>query len=209
MAPPQLPAVLSKCWKLMTLKGTFGILVGSASAITLLYLNQPSYDPFGLSLFLQAATLIAFLVLYLGLYALLDGVCAFTMGFRLQGQMCRWWALLGKGFISVALGIAVWIWPRFFMPSLSVWIAVWAFLVEILELTQGIDPNGYGARNRQCLWAGLFAWAFGALLLIGGFSGKSLIGLLSVYALISAIPTLWLAVHLRGLAKSLPAENAA
>jgi hypothetical protein len=52
------------------------------------------------------------------------------------------------------------------------------------------------------------AWAFGFLLLFGGFSGKTLIGLLSIYAFLSAIPVLLLAFHLRGLAKSLPAESA-
>jgi hypothetical protein len=107
MTPPQLPAVLSKCWKLMALKGSLGILLGLAAGITPAYLNLQSFDRFGLSMFLEAATLIAFLILYLGLYALLDGVCAFTMGFRLYGQMCRCGPCWGRG-------SSVWAWARRF-----------------------------------------------------------------------------------------------
>ena len=199
--------VLSRCWKLMTLKGSLGILVGFASTATLVVIDSRAHDLFGVSFFLEAATLAACLILYLGLYSLLDGVCAFTMGFRLYGYLCRWWALIGKGFLGLGFCVGLWTWPRTLLPHLPHWIAIWAFSVGTLEVVQGLDPKGYPARRRQCLSSGALTWTLGILLVTVPFGGHGLIGLLSAYALLSAVPILLLASHLRGLAGSYEREG--
>lgn len=201
--PPPLNFAMAKCWKLMTLKGTLATLLGLGSAGWLLWLYSQPADIFGASIFLQWANLAAFLILYLGLYALVDGVCAFTMGYRLFGQMCRLWALVGKGLLSLGLVAALWLWPRALLQSLPLWIAVWAFFVGVLEIIQGFDPQGYPPRKRQCFWSGTITWALGVLLIFGHFGGRTLIGVVSGYAFLSAVPVFLLAFHLRGLAKSL------
>jgi len=207
METQPLPIAMAKCWKLMTLKGSLGALVGLAAAVSFFRMLGQAHDIFGVSFFLEAATLAAFLILYLGLYTLVDGVCAFTMGYRLFGQMCRLWALIGKGIISLGICLALWIWPRTFIQFLPLCIAGWAFLVGLLEIIQGLDPQGYPPRKRQCLWTGVITWVLGILLVFGHFGGRSLIGVISAYALVSAVPIFLLAFHLRGLAKSLPAET--
>lgn len=209
MTTPSLNLAMAKCWKLMTLKGTLAALLGAGSAGWLLWLYSQPGDIFGVSLFLQWANLAAFLILYLGLYALVDGVCAFTMGFRLYGQLCRLWALLGKGLLSLGLVLALWLWPRALLQSLPLWVAAWAFIVGILEITQGFDPYGYPPRKRQCLWSGIITWVLGGLLVFGHFGGRALIGVVSAYAFLSAVPVFLLAFHLRGLAKALRVEEKA
>lgn len=207
MTTQPLPVAMAKCWKLMTLKGSLGALVGLTAALSFFRMYGQAQDIFGVSFFLEAATLAAFLILYLGLYTLVDGVCAFTMGYRLFGQICRWWALISKGILSLGLCLALWIWPRVLIQYLPLYIAGWAFIVGLLEVVQGLDPNGYHARNRQCLWTGIITWILGVLLVFGHFGGRTLIGVISAYALVSAIPVFLLAFHLRGLAKSLPATT--
>lgn len=196
--------LMAKFWWILALRGALGILLGLASVVWILSLDQSCFDLFGMSLFFRHAMILATLILLLGLYAFIDGAFALILGFQDYGGGRRWRALIVEGFLSVGLGLWTWLNPYATVLVLLYWIAAWAVVTGFLEFLQGMQLTEYKDRRKPLLYAGLASMAFGFLILGFRSGGTRLVWLMGIYAFLSGIPLLMLGLRLRHFAHPRP-----
>ncbi len=194
--------LMAKFWWILALRGFLGILLGLVSIAWILYLNQGSVDLFGLSIFLKPAAIIATLILFLGIYAFIDGLFAILLGSQDYGDGRRWWSLLAEGVLSVGLGLLTWLQPNLTALVLLYGIAAWAVFTGLLEVFQGFELNEYKDRRRPFLFAGLTSVVFGILIFFFRVGGADLVWLMGIYAFLFGIPLLTLGWRLKRFAHS-------
>lgn len=125
--------IMAKFWWILAARGILGILLGLAAIGWIITLNGYYPDGFGLSLFAKWATIVATLVLVLGLYAFLDGLFAILLGVQDYGDGRRWWALIMEGLLSIELGILAWLKPESAVLVLLYWVAGGLFSLVSLK----------------------------------------------------------------------------
>ncbi len=189
--------IMAKFWWILAVRGILGILLGLVSIGWIIALNGYYPDGFGLSLFAKWATIVATLVLLLGLYAFLDGFFAVLLGAQDYGDGRRWWTLIVEGILSIGLGVLTWLKPDSVLLMLLYWVAGWAFLTGFLEIFQAFDLNEYKERRRPLFFAGLCSVVFAVLILAFREGGITLVWLMGTYAFAFGIPLLVFAFRLR------------
>jgi uncharacterized membrane protein HdeD (DUF308 family) len=194
--------IMAKFWWILAARGILGILLGLASVGWIVALSGIAQEGLGLTLFAKWATIVATLVLLLGLYAFLDGLFAVILGAQDYGDGRRWWTLIAEGLLSIGLGILTWLKPEWAVLALLYWIAGWAVLTGLLEIFQAADLNEYKERRSPLYFAGFCSLAFGGLILIFRAGGITLVSLMGAYAFAFGIPLLVLSLRLRRYAKA-------
>jgi len=196
--------IMARFWWILALRGGLGILLGLASLGWILILGGFRPDLFGSTLFAHWAGILGTLILLLGMYAFLDGAFSVILGAQDYGEGRRWWALVGEGIISLALGAAVLLKPDLAAMTLLYWLAAWALLTGILEIRQAFNWAEYEQRRTPFFFAGLCSLFFGLMVLLVGAGGIPLVWLTAAYAFASGIPLMVLALRLRRYAKAYP-----
>lgn len=192
--------IMAKFWWILALRGALGIFLGLAALVWIWNLEVTPMDLFGLSFSFKPAMVVATLLLFIGIYAFVDGFFALLLGAQDYGDGRRWGILVAEGITSMVLGISTWVWPSASLVLLYV-IATWAVMTGILEIIQGLDLNEYKERRGPFFMAGLCSIVFGFAIALF-HTGVTLAWLLGAFAFLSGIPLMVLALRLKSFAKT-------
>jgi uncharacterized membrane protein HdeD (DUF308 family) len=178
-------ALISKWW-VLALRGILGILFG---LVALVY---------------PGITLVT-LVLFLGAYAVVDGVFALFTAVGGAGNDRLWYVL--EGIIGIGVGILIFSFPGISERLLIYVIAAWAILTGVLEIMAGFELPI--SRDWLLVLAGLASVVFGVLVFINPGSGAlAIVWLIGIYALVFGAVLVVLAFRLRGLGSSASPQTA-
>jgi uncharacterized membrane protein HdeD (DUF308 family) len=171
-----------KRWWLISLRGLIALVLG----IVLLVL-----DP------LMAAEL---LILFIGIYALLDGIFALTVGIiNKPPHSDRAW-LITEGIIGILAGIAILFAPLLAGVIIIYFIAFWALLTGILELVFSIAQWKYIPGAWMILVTGIISVLLGGLILANVVAGAVLlVVIVAVYLVIFGLLLMLLGFSLKNL----------
>jgi uncharacterized membrane protein HdeD (DUF308 family) len=120
---------------------------------------------FGLTAVFWPGMTLTTLALLIGLYALVDGTLAITMGASLHASRHVAWVILLQGVTGIALGLAVLWWSR--MPA--VWftrlVGIWALASGLLEALTALHLRRELPRESMLGLAGAASIALGIAML--------------------------------------------
>jgi uncharacterized membrane protein HdeD (DUF308 family) len=132
----------------------------------LLLLRGLAAIAFGVLAFFWPGLTLAALVYLWGAYAIVDGVIALWAAFSASGGDAgpRWWLAL-SGVVSILAGIVAFAYTGMTALVLLMFIAVWAILIGVLQLYAAIQLWRVLDNAWWLILSGLFAIAFGAVLI--------------------------------------------
>jgi uncharacterized membrane protein HdeD (DUF308 family) len=183
-----LAQVMSRAWWMLLLRGlaAFGLLV----------LTRP-----GISL--------ASLVLFFGVYSLVNGVLGFFSAIFGKPDAENRWLLVGGALVSVAIGLLTLYAPGLTALALLFYISVWAISTGMLEVAAAFRLR----REIQGEWmlalAGVVSIAFGIFLLARPGAGVlAVLSILAFFAILVGLLQVMLAFKVKGIASKLAAKAA-
>lgn len=189
--------IMARFWWILMGRGVLGIFLGLTALGWFFSREFSPHPPFGSASLLQPFTTIVVLLLFLGLYALMDGIFSVLLGAQDFGDGRRWWGLVSCGLVTCSLALTAWSRPDPWLAVLFYWIILWALVSGFLEVLQSFSMTEYRDRRRNFLFAGLCSIGFG-LFAIFFHGGATLLGLTGTYALLFGIPALVMGLRLRG-----------
>jgi len=158
---------MSGTWWAMVLRGIAAVLFGLAA------LFWP-----GLTLFV--------LLVYFGVYALVDGLLAIVAGIKASGG--RRWLLLVEGAPGLLAGLVVLFWPGTTALVLVYVISAWAIFTGLLKVLMAVAFRREIENGWLMILGGLLSVLFGVIL--GAMPGAglvTLVWLVGIYALILGV----------------------
>jgi uncharacterized membrane protein HdeD (DUF308 family) len=183
VANPALPAspmlhALSKNWWLLLLRGIAAIV-------------------FGVLTFVWPGITLLTLVLFYGVFALIDGVLAIAAAVMGGQPAPRWWLAI-VGLLGIAVGILTFMWPGITAVVLLLVIAAWAIAMGIFEIVGAIRLRKEIDNEWWLIAAGAISVLFGLSLIVQPQTGAlALLFVIGVYAILHGISLVWLALRLR------------
>jgi uncharacterized membrane protein HdeD (DUF308 family) len=171
-----------KRWWLISLRGLVALVLG----IVLLVL-----DP------LAAAEL---LILFIGIYALVDGIFALVVGIiNRPPHRDRGW-LIAEGIIGILAGIAILLAPVLAGVIIIYFIAFWALLTGILEIVFSIAEWKYIPGAWMILLTGIISVLLGGLILANIVAGVVLlVVIVAVYLVLFGLLLMLLGFSLKNI----------
>jgi uncharacterized membrane protein HdeD (DUF308 family) len=181
MAIHPLASILSTSWWVLLLRGLVAIAFG------VLTWAQP-----GISL--------AALVLLFGVFTLADGVLGVWTAISGRKDNAHWWVLLLWGLVSVAIGIVTFVAPGVTTMALLYYIAIWAIIIGVLQIIAAIRLRAEIKGEWLLGLAGLASVVFGVVLIVHPGAGVlTVLWLIALYAVLSGILLVFLALRMRSL----------
>lgn len=151
---------------------------------------------FGLIALLYPGIALLALIYVFGAYALLDGIFAVVVAIQERRTLPRWGWLLAEGLAGIALGIVAFASPGATALVLLYIVAAWAIVTGVLEI-----GAAFTLRNWLVGLSGLLSVVFGLLLLyVHPYQGlAALMWLLGIYAIAFGVVLIVHAFQLRSL----------
>lgn len=175
--------LLVPSWRPLAVRGALGVL-------------------FGMGAFLWPDVTLASLVLLFGIYALLDGAVAITIGARVRATDAGWLFPL-EGLLGVALGLLAVMWVGPTAIGLTIVVGAWALFTGALELAAAIRLRHEVPGTSFLAFGGAASVLLGLLLVGFPHAGSLLlVVLLGSYALVFGTAMLVLAMQLRSHGRS-------
>jgi len=172
--------ILSKWW-LVALRGLFAVILGI------------------LALIWPKPTMLVLILLF-GSYMLVDGIFTVFTGIASRGSFKRWWAVLLEGVTGILIGLLTFIWPNTTALVLLYFVAAWAIITGIFEIVAAIEFRSAIDGDWAMIFGGILSILFGVLLFAHpGAGAVSLLWLFAIYAIVSGILLMILALRLRQL----------
>lgn len=174
---PILPTLAGNWWALL-LRGIAAVLFGLAA------------------LFWSGLTLLV-LIVFFGVYAVIDGIFAIVIGIRGSGG--RRWLVMAEGALSVLAGLAVLFWPGLSALLVLYMISFWAILTGLLRVVMAIWLRREIEHEWLMILSGVLSVLFGVILgALPGVGLLSLVWLIGIYALIFGVALIAFSVMVRG-----------
>ncbi len=174
---------LARHWWLIVLRGVIAILIGL------------------MAFFWPGATLYALVILF-GAFAFADGLLSLINAFRVRGKEERWWVLLLKGILGIAVGAITFFNPQLTGTALLAFLSAWFVLSGILEIILAIRIRKEIEGEWALILAGALSVLFGILVLIKPVAGAIAIAWwIGAYALMFGILLITLGLRLRKVAR--------
>jgi len=168
-------------WWALALRGVIAIIFGILAVI------------------LPAITLLT-LVLLFGAYSFVDGVLAVIAGIVSRQRSDRWWAVLLEGVAGMIIGLLTFFWPGVTALVLLYLIAVWALVTGVLEIVAAIQLRRVITNEWFMILSGGASIIFGLLLIIfPGAGATGLVWLIGIYAIAFGALLVILAFRLRAM----------
>jgi uncharacterized membrane protein HdeD (DUF308 family) len=164
---------------------------------------------FGLLALLWPGITLAVFVLLFGAFAFVDGILLVLQSVTTRRREDYWWARLLHGLVSIAAGIAVFVWPGITLLVLAYIIAAYAIVTGILEIIGAIELRKTIKGELLMLVGGILLIAVGILLILRpGIGVIALVQTIGVFAVAYGIIIAALALRLRSLAhRPAPAQT--
>lgn len=138
------------------------------------------------AMFFRDATLLTILVFF-GVYSILDGVLAVWGGLRNREEGWGW--MLFQGIAGIAVGLLALRFPSTTVIALTLLVAFWALVIGAIRIWGAFELRRFKAQG--WLWAlvaGIAALLFGLALLINpGYGAVTLIWLIGVTAFVFGV----------------------
>jgi len=183
-----LASILHRGWWLLLLRGLAAIA-------------------FGVLTWFQPGISLAVLILFFGVYSLVDGVLStFTaIGGRKQNEY--WWMLLLRGLVGIGVGLITFIAPGVTALALLFYIALWAIATGVLEIAVAIRLRKEIRGELVLMLAGLASVIFGVVLVTRpGAGALALLWLIATYAVVFGVLLVIVALRARSFAGALKAR---
>lgn len=157
---------------------------------------------FGLACFFLTGAAILALVIWIGVFFILDGILMIVGAVRgaRDGHATHWeWQLLA-GIAGIVAGVLTFMWPGITALTLAIFVGAWAIVTGAFELVTAIRMRA--TLPNEWLWVvnGILSIVLGLLIFI--FPGAGLVGLvwlLGFYAVLGGIALVALSFRLRKL----------
>jgi uncharacterized membrane protein HdeD (DUF308 family) len=173
--------LFARNWDMFLVRGILAILFGIAT------------------LLMPGITLVVLVVLFGG-YALLDGVILSVLAIKDRKLNPDWWLMLLGGLVSIAAGVATFVYPGITAISLYYVIAAWAIGSGIVGILYAIQFRKVIEGEWMLVLGGILSVVFGGLLVVYPFAGAlTVLWLIGVYAIAYGIMLTVLAFRLRNL----------
>lgn len=180
-------SLLARNWSLIALRGVAALLFG------LLTLFNP-----GLTLRL--------LVLFFGVYALVDGVFAIGAALANRRGEQPWGSLLVVGLLEIGIGFVTLFWPGVTAIALLYMIAVWATIMGLGTIFTAVRLRKVIEGEWLLVAVGAISVAFGVVIALYPGAGALAIAIwIGAYAILMGILLIALAFRLRGWARQMEA----
>ena len=173
---------LVKRWWALALRGFIALILG----IILLVMDK------------QMAA--ALLVLFLGLYCLINGIFVLVVGiFKKKARGSRAW-LIAEGIISLLLGVLILLSPMIAGTFILYFIAIWALVTGILQLIFSIAEWKYLPGAWIILVSGLISILLGGLIFANIAAGMALLVILiAIYLILFGVLLMILGFSLKNI----------
>lgn len=174
---------LAKYWWLMVLRGVLAII-------------------FAIMAFAWPGITLSFLVVFLGVYFLIDGIFSLIHGFRIRKTDTHWWALVLEGLLGIVAGIVCLSMPGITVIFLVGLVALWSVVTGLLEIILAIRLRKEIQHEWILIIAGVFSVIFGILLFVQPLAGVIVISWwLGLYALFFGIFMITIGARLKKFAE--------
>jgi uncharacterized membrane protein HdeD (DUF308 family) len=175
--------LLARTWKVIAAQGALWVVCG----VVLVAWPEPGTR--------TLATLMSVLALADGL---LSGYAAFAV--QLLRGVRRWLVL--EAVVAIALGVALLALPGLSSTSLLYVIAAWAVTKGVLKVIAARRLPLSSGRELLLFWSGIVSLVFGLVMLIEPAGGAlALLGLIAVFAIVTGLMQIVLALELRLLCR--------
>jgi uncharacterized membrane protein HdeD (DUF308 family) len=163
---------------------------------------------FGLVSWFQPHITISVLMLYFGVYVLLDGLLSVWGGITdIKGNK-YWWVLLIWGLVGIVVGVMALSSPATTLLMLLRYMAIWAIVTGALEIISVIRPAADEKREWVLVLGGLVSIVFGVILLAQPVSSLAVIlGIVAAYATMFGIILIILGFMARAKSKKLASSS--
>lgn len=142
---------------------------------------------FALLAFLATGFTLKLLLIFLGIFLLLDGLLAIIGSFIAIGHK-NWWLLLLEGAISLGAGIIVFALPSITLLVLVYLVAFWAVITGLFEFLASIMATWAAPGKIFLGLTGVLSVILGIIIFFNpAFSIVAAIWLLGIYALIAGL----------------------
>lgn len=170
---------VQESWPLLMVQGVFAIL-------------------FGLFAFVYPGLSLGVLVLFFGIYALVDGAVLLVRGLGSMHKNKAWWMTALGGVISIAAGAAVFLYTGLTLQVLYWIIAAWAFVAGFVRILMAIDLRKEINDEWLLGISGVLSILLGVLLIANPGAGVVALGwYVGAYALLAGILVIALSLRLR------------
>jgi uncharacterized membrane protein HdeD (DUF308 family) len=145
------------------------------------------------------------LVLFFGVYMLVDGVFAIIAAFTHRGGHDSWWVLLLEGLLGIAAGIITLLHPGLATLALIYIISFWAIVTGVLEIAAAIRLRKEIQGEWLLILSGIVSLVLGVALLINPAAGVLTVAwLIGLYAILFGfmLVSLGLRLHRHGAHQS-------
>ena len=124
------------------------------------------------------------LVILFAAFALLDGAIGITMSIVSARQKERWWPFLIEGILGLVIGLIAIVWPEVTLVVLIYLIALWALVTGAFELVAALTVDWVPGARWFLGIAGAFSVVLSILLFFYPLAGAQVIVLLlGIYAI--------------------------
>lgn len=154
---------------------------------------------FGLLAFLWPGLTLLTLVLFYGIFVLVDGVAALTAA--IMGRVSvvpRWW-LAVVGVLGIAAGILTLVWPGMTALLVLLFIAGWSVASGVFQIVGALRLRKEIDNEWTLVLGGALSVLFGvALFVMPGAGALALVWLIASFAIVFGVLTVAFALRLRG-----------
>jgi uncharacterized membrane protein HdeD (DUF308 family) len=170
---------------------------------------------FGVLTVVMPGVTLTVLVLLFAMYAFAAGVLAVVVALRgAREHRRRWWAFLLEGIAGIAFAVLTVVWPTMTALVLVYFIASWAVITGVLQVTAAIRLRHEIRGEWLLLLAGLLSIGLGFAMFVFPAAGAlALVLWIGAYALVYGTVTILLGLRLRSARSSVlpmtPGDRAA
>jgi uncharacterized membrane protein HdeD (DUF308 family) len=156
---------------------------------------------FGVLAFAWPVKALFVLVLFFGAYALVEGVFALVMAFRVRDGGRPMWTFVVIGLLGIAAGVVTFFWPGITALALLTLIAVWAFFMGIFQIAAAIRLRKEITHEWLLGLSGLLSVVFGVAMLARPVEGMiAIVWVIAAYSIVFGILLLVLGFRLKNRA---------
>ncbi len=153
---------------------------------------------FALLAFLATSFTLNLLLIFLGIYLLLDGLFTVIASLMAAGDHKNWWILLLEGIVSLAAGIFVFAWPVLTLTILIYIVAFWAIITGIFEFLASLSATWAAPGKIFIGITGVLSVILGIVILLNPlFTITATIWLIGIYALIIGLSLIFFGIKLK------------
>lgn len=160
---------------------------------------------FGIAVFLWPGLTIAWFILLFAAFTFADGILLILQSITTRRHEAHWWVRTLQGLISIAAGVAVFVWPGLTALVLVYLIGFYLLVTGILQLLTAIEFRKVIKGELLLVMGGILSIFIGVLMFVKPVTGAlALAQTIGIFAVAYGIVLCLLAFKLRGITERQP-----